>query len=73
MLIAAALPRLPALDTSVMLLLQPAGTLVWAMIIFSERLSATQLIGVGLVLVGITTAAARGIVRPAAAETRSDP
>lgn len=68
-LIATALPRLPALDTSVMLLLQPALTLVWAMIIFTERLSSLQLVGVVLVLVGITTAASRGLVRPTAEGT----
>lgn len=73
LLIATALPRLPALDTSVMLLLQPALTMVWAMIIFDERLSTAQLIGVMLVLIGITTAASRGIVRPAVARTLLDP
>jgi drug/metabolite transporter (DMT)-like permease len=72
LLIATALPRLPALDTSVMLLLQPALTLVWAMIIFSERLAVAQLVGVLLVLVGIGAAAIRGVVRPAAADTRPD-
>ena len=69
LLIAKALPRLPALDTSVMLLLQPALTLVWAMIIFDERLSTAQRLGVLLVLVGIGTAASRGIVRPTEAGT----
>ena len=69
LLIARALPRLPALDTSVMLLLQPALTLIWAMIIFGERLAGTQWLGVLLVLAGIGAAATRGIVRPVAAGT----
>jgi len=72
LMIALALPRLPALETSVMLLLQPSLTLVWAVMIFSERLSATQTAGVALVLVGIATAAARGLVRPAVEETLLD-
>jgi drug/metabolite transporter (DMT)-like permease len=65
LLIAIALPRLPALETSVMLLLQPALTLLWAMILFSETLSGSQWVGTVLVLVGITIAASRGLVRPA--------
>ena len=73
LLIANALPRLPALETSVMLLLQPALTLMWAMIIFSERLAALQWLGVVLVLIGIAAAAMRGIVRPAVAERQSGP
>lgn len=70
LLIAAALPRLPALDTSVMLLLQPALTTLWAIIIFTERLAPSQAIGAALVLAGVATAAARGLVRPAAADTQ---
>lgn len=73
LLIAKALPRLPALDTSVMLLLQPALTLVWAMVIFDERLAAAQGVGILLVLVGIGTAASRGIVRPTEAERPTGP
>ncbi len=73
LLIARALPRLPALETSVMLLLQPAATIVWAGIIFSERLSSTQWLGVVMVLVGILAAATRGTVRRAEAGTPQDP
>jgi drug/metabolite transporter (DMT)-like permease len=73
LLIAAALPRLPALETSVMLLLQPAGTILWAGIIFNERLARNQWIGVGLVLIGILTAAILGTVRRAAVDTPTDP
>jgi len=73
LLIAAALPRLPALETSVMLLLQPAGTILWAGIIFDERLAVNQWIGVGLVLTGILTVAILGTVRRVEADTPTDP
>jgi len=65
LLITKALPRLPALDTSVMLLLQPALTVVWARIIFTESLAPLQWTGVGLVMVGILTASLMGTVRKA--------
>ena len=42
MLIAVALPRLPALETSVMLLLQPTFAIVWARLIFAEAFSVLQ-------------------------------
>ena len=64
LLIASALPRLPALETSVMLLLQPALTIVWAKLIFDERLSPLQWLGAAIVLVGVALAGARGSVRP---------
>jgi drug/metabolite transporter (DMT)-like permease len=66
LLITKALPRLPALDTSVMLLLQPALTIVWARLIFAEALAPLQWVGVGLVMVGILTASLRGTVRKSA-------
>lgn len=52
-LIGAALPRLPALETSVLLLLQPMLTAVWAWLLFSERLAAVQITGMALVLAGV--------------------
>jgi drug/metabolite transporter (DMT)-like permease len=73
LLIAAALPRLPALETSVMLLLQPAGTILWAGIIFDERLATNQWIGVGLVLIGILIVAILGTVKRAEAGRPTDP
>lgn len=51
--LAMALPRLPAIETSVLLLMQPALTVLWALLIFSEALAVTQWIGVVLVLGGI--------------------
>jgi drug/metabolite transporter (DMT)-like permease len=63
LMITQALPRLPALDTSVMLLLQPALTIVWARLIFTETLSTVQWAGVALVLGGILAASLLGTVR----------
>jgi drug/metabolite transporter (DMT)-like permease len=68
LLIAGALPRLPALETSVMLLLQPMATVLWASVIFAEGLSALQWTGVALVLGGVGALTLRGSVeRPAEA------
>ncbi|MGE0703850.1 MAG: DMT family transporter [Vicinamibacterales bacterium] len=53
MLIATALPRLPALETSIMLLLQPVFALMWGVLFFAERLSRIQWIGVAMVLGGV--------------------
>ncbi len=72
LLIAKAFPRLPALEISMMLLLQPAATIVWAGIIFNERLSTTQWLGVAIVLVGILAAASRGTIKRVEAETSQD-
>lgn len=53
LLIASALTRLPAIETSVLLLVQPVFAVVWGMLIFSERLSGLQWIGSLLVLGGV--------------------
>ena len=63
LLIAYALPRLPALETSVLLLLQPALTILWASFLFDEHLSSVQWLGAGLVLGGIGLASLVGAVR----------
>ena len=66
--IAAALPRLPALETSVLLLLQPMATVLWGTLIFAEQLSILQWAGVALVLGGIGALTLRGSVeRPVSA------
>jgi drug/metabolite transporter (DMT)-like permease len=68
LLIAVALPRLPALETSVLLLLQPMLTVIWGWLLFTERLSAVQWAGVALVLGGVAALSLRGSVeRPAEA------
>lgn len=64
LLILRALPRLPALDTSVILLMQPVLTTVWAFLLFRELPSALQWSGVALVLAGVTLLSARGSARP---------
>ena len=62
--IAAALPRLPALETSVMLLFQPMATVLWGTLIFAEQLSVLQWAGVALVLGGVGALTLRGSVKP---------
>lgn len=49
-----ALPRLPALETSVILLMQPVLTVAWAWWLLAETPSAIQLTGVALVVTGVT-------------------
>jgi len=53
LLIVGALSSLPALDTSILLLVQPVFALVWGRLFFAERLSAIQWLGCGLVLIGV--------------------
>lgn len=53
LLIAYALPRLPAVETSILLLLQPMATVLWALILFGEDLSVVQWTGVALLLTGV--------------------
>lgn len=56
MLIGASLPRLPAAMTSVLLTVQPIGSVALAALIFAEDPSALQLVGVVLVLAALVTA-----------------
>jgi len=53
------LPHLPAVLTSILLLLQPAMTLLFAAILLAEAPSPLQLGGVALVMGGVAVAAAR--------------
>lgn len=48
-----ALPRLPAVETSTFILLQPVLTMVWGALLLAERPSLTQLVGALLVLAGV--------------------
>lgn len=65
LLIGYALPRLPAAETATIVLLQPALTMVWGALIFSERPSTIQIIGAAVVLLGVALAAtARARPRP---------
>jgi drug/metabolite transporter (DMT)-like permease len=58
-----ALPRLPALDTSIILLMQPVLTVAWAWWLLAETPSAVQLTGVGLVLAGVALVNVSGALR----------
>lgn len=62
LLIASAMPRLPALETSIVLILQPALTVFWGAAGFGERISNVQWTGVTLVLISIAILAWRGSV-----------
>jgi drug/metabolite transporter (DMT)-like permease len=53
LLITTALPRLPVVETSVLLLLQPVFSVVWGVLFFAERLSDLQWTGTLLVLAGV--------------------
>lgn len=64
LLITHALPRLPALETSLMILLQPVFALVWAWILFGEALSWLQLGGAAMVIGAIGFLSASGAVEP---------
>lgn len=67
--IQAALPRLPAVISSALLLVQPVATLVLGVVLLGEDPSGTQLLGVVLVVGGIAlaTGAARRIAGSASA------
>jgi drug/metabolite transporter (DMT)-like permease len=56
LLIGATLPRLPAALTSVLLTVQPVGSVALAAVIFGESPSLLQSVGVALVLVALVTA-----------------
>ena len=51
--IATALPRLPAVETSVLLLVQPVFALWWGRLLFAEHLSPLQWGGIVMVLAGV--------------------
>lgn len=63
LLIATALPRLPALETSFLLMAQPVLALVWGVLFFAEDLSAIQWSGAFLILAGVTVATRLGVVK----------
>ncbi|MGA7229255.1 MAG: DMT family transporter, partial [Acidimicrobiia bacterium] len=58
LLIGYALPRLPAVETATIILLQPMLTMIWGALIFGERPSIIQLVGALLVLGGVGFVAA---------------
>ncbi len=56
------LARLPVLQTSVLLLLQPVLSVVWAVLLLGEGMSTVQLAGVVLVVAGVGFVSLRGAV-----------
>jgi drug/metabolite transporter (DMT)-like permease len=56
LLISVSLPRLPAVLTSILLMLQPVSTVLLGVLIFSEAPSGLQLSGVAVVLAGVAFA-----------------
>jgi drug/metabolite transporter (DMT)-like permease len=65
LLLAVALPRLPAVTTSLILLVQPVLAVIFARLILAETPSAAQVIGVALVMGGVLLGAAAPRGRPA--------
>src|SRR3954469_13451443 len=59
LLISTALPRLPAALTSVLITIQPVGSVILGVIIFSESPSGLQLVGVAAILAGLVLASRR--------------
>jgi len=59
LIISVSLPRLPAALTSVILTLQPVGSVLLAMLLLGESPSAIQLLGAGTILVGLVLATLR--------------
>jgi drug/metabolite transporter (DMT)-like permease len=62
LLIATALPRLPAVETSIVLLVQPVFALLWGFLFFGERLAVGQWVGAALVLAGVASITGRSRV-----------
>ncbi len=53
LLIGYALPRLPAVETATIILIQPVRTMIWGAVIFSESPSTIQMVGAVIVLGGV--------------------
>jgi drug/metabolite transporter (DMT)-like permease len=66
LLITSSLPRLPAALTSVLLTIQPLGSVVLGAVLLAERPTVLQLGGVALVVVAVVAATARPRRAPAA-------
>jgi drug/metabolite transporter (DMT)-like permease len=65
LLIGYALPRLPAVETATIILIQPVLTMAWGVMIFGESPSAVQMLGAAIVLGGVGfVALTRGRMTP---------
>jgi drug/metabolite transporter (DMT)-like permease len=71
LLIATALPRLPAVETSVLLLVQPVFAIAWGVMFFAERLSSVQWLGSAIVLAGVAVLSLAGVTAVPAPAARS--
>jgi drug/metabolite transporter (DMT)-like permease len=67
LLISVSLPRLPAVLTSIVLMLQPVGTVFLGAVLLSESPSPVQLLGVAIVIAGVAFATVRPRERATAA------
>lgn len=59
LLISVSLPRLPAALTSVVLTLQPVGSVVLGVVLLAEQPSTVQLLGAAVIVAGLVTATIR--------------
>ena len=59
LLISVSLPRLPAVLTSIVLMLQPVSAVFLAALLLSEAPSGVQLVGVAIVIAGVAVATVR--------------
>jgi drug/metabolite transporter (DMT)-like permease len=66
LLISVSLPRLPAALTSVLLLVQPIGSVALGVLILDEHPSTLQLLGVAVILGGVLLATLKLPARAAA-------
>jgi drug/metabolite transporter (DMT)-like permease len=64
MLISTSLPRLPAALTSVVLTVQPVGSMILGAIFFSESPSALQVAGCAAILTGLVAVSTRPRAAP---------
>ncbi|MDQ4049760.1 MAG: DMT family transporter, partial [Actinomycetota bacterium] len=67
LLISISLPRIPALITSIVLTIQPVGSVILGVAMFDEAPSPFQFAGVALILGGVIIATARPRLRPSPA------
>jgi drug/metabolite transporter (DMT)-like permease len=63
LLISISLPRLPAVVTSLLLMVQPVGSMILGAALLSEQPSAVQILGVVVILAGLAIATLGGRAR----------
>jgi drug/metabolite transporter (DMT)-like permease len=73
MLISTSLPRLPAAVTSILLTIQPVGSMVLGALLLDESATALQLLGVVAILTGLVAVASSRRPAPAAAASSPRP